>query len=166
MTKHQVNGNKIGAFEISSDGRLLYSKLECGYFPHIKYISDRVIDYANDRRDGKDLEKYDINSAQSKMRKSNEKYYDKLSKSSIVEKSPKKAEPVKVESRTKEVHREVKEHKKEEKKEERKEDKKEEKKETKKEEKKEPKKEEKKEEKKPETKPETKPPTLKSEPKK
>lgn len=64
-------GNKIGAFEISSDGRLLYSKLDCGYFPHIKYVSDRVIDYVNDRKEGKDLDIYDINSTQHKLRKSN-----------------------------------------------------------------------------------------------
>ena len=71
MNKHLVAGNKIGAFEISSDGKLLYSKLECGYFPHIKYIADRVCDFVNDKREGKNVEGYDIQSVQSKMRKSN-----------------------------------------------------------------------------------------------
>lgn len=69
---------------------MLYSKLECGHFPLTVAIAERISNYIQDKKAGKDIEIYNIHSEQAKMRKSNEKLYDKLVKSSIGEKSPKK----------------------------------------------------------------------------
>ena len=62
VEKHLVGGSKIGAFEISSEGVLLYSKLSSGYFPFTAAVTDKASRFISDFRAGKDILVYDINS--------------------------------------------------------------------------------------------------------
>ncbi len=48
------------------------------------------MNFTRDFREGKDVKGYDIQSEEAQMRRSNEKYYDKMTKSSLAEKSPKR----------------------------------------------------------------------------
>ena len=79
----------MGAFEISSEGRLLYSKLSSGYFPFSTPVAEKIGNFVRDFREGKDTIGYDINSEQARLRRSTEKYYDTHHKQNQ-ERSPKR----------------------------------------------------------------------------
>ena len=55
--KH-VGGSKMGSFEVSCEGTLLFSKLNLGYFPHTTALTARINNYVKDFRNGNDLSKY------------------------------------------------------------------------------------------------------------
>ena len=54
----QVGGQKMGSFEITCNGTLLFSKLQLGYFPHVPSATSRIISFIDDFRNGGDLKKY------------------------------------------------------------------------------------------------------------
>ena len=53
-----VSGSKMGSFEVTVDGTLLFSKLALGYFPHIPLLTERVVNYIEDKSKGADMSKY------------------------------------------------------------------------------------------------------------
>lgn len=54
----QVSGAKMGSFEITCNGTLLFSKLQLGYFPHVPSATTRILSFVDDFRKGNDLHKY------------------------------------------------------------------------------------------------------------
>ena len=59
----QVSGHKMGSFEVSCNGTLLFSKLSLGYFPHIPSVVVRIFGFIDDVKNGNDLTKYIENKA-------------------------------------------------------------------------------------------------------
>ena len=54
-----VGGQRMGSFEISCNGTMLFSKLSLGYFPHISAASARVMSFIEDYRNDGDLTRYE-----------------------------------------------------------------------------------------------------------
>jgi|JI10StandDraft_1071094.scaffolds.fasta_scaffold48284_6 selT/selW/selH-like putative selenoprotein len=55
---YQVGGQKMGSFEISCNGHVLFSKLSLGYFPYVPSATTRIMSFIEDYRKGNDLKKY------------------------------------------------------------------------------------------------------------
>lgn len=60
IEKKLASDKKMGAFEITSAGKLLFSKLAYAYFPNTHAITERITNFAADLRSGKDVSHYDI----------------------------------------------------------------------------------------------------------
>jgi hypothetical protein len=50
----------MGAFEITSAGKLLFSKLSSTFFPNTYAVTEKIIHFVTDLRNGKDISTYDI----------------------------------------------------------------------------------------------------------
>ncbi|CAM6000516.1 unnamed protein product [Sphagnum balticum] len=66
----------MGAFEITSGGKLLFSKLFSTFFPNTHIITDKIISFVADLRSGKDVSAYDVNHEPHSPKDDYTKYYN------------------------------------------------------------------------------------------
>lgn len=75
VVKQLATEKKMGAFEITSNSKLLFSKLASTFFPNTHAITDKIISFVGDLRSGKDVASYDI-THESHHLKEDQKYYN------------------------------------------------------------------------------------------
>jgi selT/selW/selH-like putative selenoprotein len=54
----KVGGQKMGSFEVTCGGYLLFSKLALAYFPHTALLTNRIVQFKDDADHGRDLRIY------------------------------------------------------------------------------------------------------------
>ena len=55
-----IDTPSLGAFEISHDGNIIFSKMKSGMFPITSKIALRVKNYVDDFKNGGDVKKYSL----------------------------------------------------------------------------------------------------------
>ena len=66
----------MGAFEITSGGKLLFSKLASTFFPNTHAVTEKIISFVTDLRKGNDVSAYDISHDGHSPKDDYTKYYN------------------------------------------------------------------------------------------